>query len=327
MVMSIALHLSSLSLCSRHRMSFHLSTRSMLRLAWLLPLPSAPPRLSRTSPFVRWSCSKASMQHNTASSTCSFTPRTDDHISTSSNFSSSTITSPSAPSPPHSPPSEATFIPSVAPIRRTAPPPSILHDTFHRHHTYLRISLTERCNLRCAYCMPEDGVPLTPTPQLLTSDEVHRVLSLFVAAGVTKVRFTGGEPTIRPDLTSILSRAATLAPLGLSTIGMTTNGIVLARRLHDYVRAGLTHVNLSLDTLDAHKFALLTRRNGHDKVMESLHACLNALPGGSTPVSGLTATEGPGSGLKSVKLNCVVMKKLNEDEMVRAAHMITGWRW
>jgi len=172
----------------------------------------------------------------------------------------------------------------------------MLTDTFGRTHTYLRISLTERCNLRCVYCMPEEGVDLTPKEQLLTTDEIHRLAALFVKAGVTKIRFTGGEPTVRSDLREIITATDALRPLGLETIAMTSNGIVLARRLPELVEAGLNVLNISLDTLDPYKFAIITRRNGYSKVMEAIDVALG-LP------------------LKAVKLNCVVMRKVNDVEL------------
>uniref|UniRef100_A0A8C4Q7H8 Radical SAM core domain-containing protein n=1 Tax=Eptatretus burgeri TaxID=7764 RepID=A0A8C4Q7H8_EPTBU len=122
-----------------------------------------------------------------------------------------------------------------------------LTDTFGRKHTYLRVSITEKCNLRCRYCMPTEGVQLTPKASLLTSHEIVTLARLFVKAGVTKVRLTGGEPLIRPDVTSIVENLCKLE--GLGTVAMTTNGINLARMLPSLKHAGLGHLNVSLDTL------------------------------------------------------------------------------
>ena len=133
-----------------------------------------------------------------------------------------------------------------------------LEDTFGRRHNYLRISLTEKCNLRCLYCMPEEGIDLTAKEELLSTDEVVRVARLFVANGVDKIRLTGGEPTVRPDLEEIIRRLRALP--GLRDIAITTNGLTLHRNLHALQAAGLTHVNISLDTLVPPKFELLTRR-------------------------------------------------------------------
>jgi len=105
-----------------------------------------------------------------------------------------------------------------------------------RKHTYLRISLTERCNLRCTYCMPAAGVALTPSDRLLSGDEVLRVASLFVGAGVDKIRLTGGEPTVRPDLAEICARLTALG--GLKTLGITSNGLALKRQLPQVRWAG-----------------------------------------------------------------------------------------
>jgi molybdenum cofactor biosynthesis enzyme MoaA len=118
--------------------------------------------------------------------------------------------------------------------------------------------------------MPEEGVPLTPTNQLLTTTEIHRLATMFVRAGVNKIRYTGGEPTVRPDIEQIIENAGTLREYGLKTIAMTTNGIVLSRKLPSLVRSGLTAVNISLDTLDPHKFQIITRRKGHDRVLDGM---------------------------------------------------------
>ena len=131
-------------------------------------------------------------------------------------------------------------------------PAAVLDDRFARRHTYLRISLTERCSLRCVYCMPEDGVDLTPSEKLLSVDETVRLAGMFVRAGVTKIRLTGGEPTVRRDLPDIVSSLDALRPHGLQDVSITTNGIALKRMLPSLKAAGLDRVNLSLDTLVIH---------------------------------------------------------------------------
>jgi cyclic pyranopterin phosphate synthase len=146
--------------------------------------------------------------------------------------------------------------------------------------------------------MPEEGVSLTPNTELLTSAEIFKIASLFVDAGVDKIRFTGGEPTVRSDILSIMAEVNTLRPRGLKTIGMTTNGIVLAKKMADYRAAGLNTVNISLDTLDPNLFQIITRRNGHDKVLASIEAALSMMPPGA------------------VKVNCVVMRGVNDQELV-----------
>ncbi|KAJ6895370.1 hypothetical protein NC651_021774 [Populus alba x Populus x berolinensis] len=149
----------------------------------------------------------------------------------------------------------------------------MLIDSFGRMHTYLRISLTERCNLRCQYCMPAEGVELTPSPQLLSQDEIVHLANLFVSSGVDKIRLTGGEPTIRKDIEDICLQLSNLK--GLKTLAMTTNGITLARKLPKLKECGLTSVNISLDTLVPAKFEFLTRRKGHERVMDSINAAID----------------------------------------------------
>lgn len=148
----------------------------------------------------------------------------------------------------------------------------MLIDSFGRLHTYLRISLTERCNLRCQYCMPAEGVELTPKPQLLTQSEIIRLANLFVSSGVDKIRLTGGEPSIRKDIEEICLQLSSLK--GLKTLAMTTNGLVLAKKLPKLKECGLDLVNISLDTLVPAKFELMTRRKGHDRVMESIETAV-----------------------------------------------------
>lgn len=170
----------------------------------------------------------------------------------------------------------------------------MLVDSFGRLHTYLRISLTERCNLRCQYCMPAEGVELTPTPKVLTKIEILRLADLFVSSGVNKIRLTGGEPTVRKDIEDICYELSSLK--GLKTLSMTTNGIVLARKLPKLKECGLDSLNISLDTLVPAKFELMTRRKGHEKVMDSINAAVDL-------------------GYNPVKVNCVVMRGFNDDEI------------
>lgn len=172
--------------------------------------------------------------------------------------------------------------------------PAELVDSFGRVHTYLRMSLTEKCNLRCTYCMPDAGVPLTPSPSLLTSDEIIRLASIFVSRGVTKVRLTGGEPFVRRDLMDI-AHAIGHHP-GVQTLAITTNGLVLKRYVPALRAARVSALNISLDTLIAPKFTLIARRHGHSNVLDGLHAALDA-------------------GFETVKLNVVVMKGVNDDEL------------
>jgi GTP 3',8-cyclase len=148
----------------------------------------------------------------------------------------------------------------------------MLVDSFGRFHNYLRISLTERCNLRCQYCMPAEGVELTPKSELLSHDEIIRIADLFVTSGVNKIRLTGGEPTVRKDIEDICLHLSSLK--GLKTLAMTTNGIVLSKKLPKLKECGLNALNISLDTLVPAKFEFMTRRKGHSKVLESIDAAV-----------------------------------------------------
>lgn len=176
-----------------------------------------------------------------------------------------------------------------------------LTDGYSRQHDYLRISVTERCNLRCTYCMPEEGVPLSPPSHLLTTPEITYLSSLFVSEGVTKIRLTGGEPTIRQDIIPLMHSIGDLRRQGLRELCITTNGIALHRKLDSMAEAGLTGVNLSLDTLDPFQFQIMTRRKGFEVVMKSMDRILemNRL----------------GAGIK-LKINCVIMRKINEREII-----------
>uniref|UniRef100_A0A914HJG4 GTP 3',8-cyclase n=1 Tax=Globodera rostochiensis TaxID=31243 RepID=A0A914HJG4_GLORO len=153
-----------------------------------------------------------------------------------------------------------------------------LLDTFGRFHNYLRVSLIEKCNLRCVYCMPEEGVPLCAASSYLDAGEIVRLVRLFAQNGVDKVRLTGGEPTIRKDLVPIVRDLAALPQI--RQLGMTTNGVVLPRMLSSLVEAGLSHLNISLDTLSAEKYVKITRRNALAKAMAGIEAAERILPVG-----------------------------------------------
>jgi len=186
-------------------------------------------------------------------------------------------------------------------LKEAGPFSDFLTDGFARQHDYLRISLTERCNLRCVYCMPEEGVALSPPRTQLTTPEVVLLSSLFVSQGVTKIRLTGGEPTVRPDIVPLMRQVGDLRRGGLRELCLTTNGLALHRKLEAMVEAGLTGVNLSLDTLDPHRFRLVTRRDGLAAVLRSLDR--------------LVELNRAGAGVK-VKINCVVVRRLNDDEIL-----------
>ncbi|MFD7923197.1 GTP 3',8-cyclase MoaA [Streptomyces sp. NPDC059740] len=170
----------------------------------------------------------------------------------------------------------------------------MLLDTYGRVATDLRVSLTDRCNLRCTYCMPEEGLSWLAKPDLLTDDEIVRLIGLAVTRlGVTEVRFTGGEPLLRPGLPGIVERVAALHPR--PRMSLTTNGIGLARTAEALRAAGLDRVNVSLDTLRPEVFTALTRRRRHSDVLAGLAAARAA-------------------GLTPVKVNAVLMPGLNDDE-------------
>ncbi|XP_021378742.1 molybdenum cofactor biosynthesis protein 1-like isoform X1 [Mizuhopecten yessoensis] len=179
---------------------------------------------------------------------------------------------------------------------RVGPSTDTLTDTFGRQHTYLRISLSERCNLRCQYCMPENGVELTPSQKLLSSEEILRLSEMFVKEGVEKIRLTGGEPLVRKDVVEIIRGLNEFRDLGLQTIAMTTNGVTLARKLPALKEAGLDLINVSLDTLVPAKFEFISRRKGWDRVIKGIDTAIDL-------------------GYSPVKVNCVVMRGLNEEEI------------
>jgi len=168
----------------------------------------------------------------------------------------------------------------------------VLKDQFGRKHDYLRISLIEKCNLRCQYCMPEEGIPLTPSKYLMSASEIESLTRTFVGMGIKKIRLTGGEPLLRKDFEDILGRISQF-PVDIS---ITTNGILADRFLPVFKKNGLRKVNFSLDTLQEDRFKVLTRRSGFEKTLENLS---------------LFIQEG-----FEVKINIVLMKGLNSDEVV-----------
>lgn len=168
----------------------------------------------------------------------------------------------------------------------------VLKDSFGRLHDYLRISLTEKCNLRCTYCMPADGVPLTPKDQLMTASEIDEIATAFVGLGVKKIRLTGGEPLVRKDFRDILY---SLKKTG-ADVSLTTNGLLVDRYIDDFEKVGMSSVNVSLDSLDEKKFFQITRMNKFQKVMSNIELLLDR-------------------GFH-VKLNVVATKGFNDDEIV-----------
>ncbi len=169
-----------------------------------------------------------------------------------------------------------------------------LSDRFGRVATDLRVSLTDRCNLRCSYCMPAEGLNWMPTPEVLTDDEVVRLITIAVTRlGVDQIRFTGGEPLIRRGFTDIVARTARLRPR--PRIAVTTNGLGLDKVASGLARAGLDRVNVSLDTVRRETFLAITRRDRLDDVLTGLAAAAEA-------------------GLTPVKINAVLLRGHNEDQ-------------
>ena len=202
--------------------------------------------------------------------------------------------------------------PPPPPLPPPASQPHPLTDSFGRRHTYLRVSLTERCNLRCTYCMPAAGAPLTPPPALLTADETVALAAHMVRLGVRKLRLTGGEPTVRPDLVPLVARLSALRREGLATLAMTSNGVALPpRRLAELWGAGLDALNLSLDTLRPAVFEAVTRRPA-----AQWGAVWAAVEGALAQGWGRV----PG---RPLKVNAVVQRGVNEGEAAALAEALT----
>jgi cyclic pyranopterin phosphate synthase len=178
-------------------------------------------------------------------------------------------------------------------------------DRFGRKARYLRISLTDHCNLRCVYCMPED-MTFRPTAEMMQDDEVLLLTRLFASLGFEKIRLTGGEPTVRPHIAEIVQGIA--ATPGIQTVTLTTNGILLAKLAESLAAAGLDRVNVSLDTLDPLKYKRLTRRGNLEDVWQ-----------------GILAAEG--AGLTPIKLNAVVVRGYNEEDVVDLARLTLERPW
>ncbi|AEI42070.1 GTP 3',8-cyclase MoaA [Paenibacillus mucilaginosus] len=170
----------------------------------------------------------------------------------------------------------------------------LLVDRFGRVHDYLRISVTDRCNLRCVYCMPEEGMEFEPDEKLLTFDEIASVVRVLAGYGVRKIRLTGGEPLVRKNLEVLVGMLSAIP--GIEDIALTTNGIYFASRAEKLREAGLTRINVSLDSLRPDRFSLITRGGDLKRVLQGLEAAYRV-------------------GLDPVKLNVVLMKGMNDDEI------------
>lgn len=174
-----------------------------------------------------------------------------------------------------------------------------LVDGFGRIHTDLRISVTDRCNIRCFYCMPADNVEFMDRAEILSFEEIERLVHVAVGLGVNKIRLTGGEPLVRQELHKLVTKIARIPEI--KDVGLTTNGILLADQAQALWDAGLRRINVSLDALSAEKFKQFTRRDGFEKVIEGIQAAQRV-------------------GFSPVKVNAVSVRGLTEDEIVPFGH-------
>lgn len=177
---------------------------------------------------------------------------------------------------------------------RSGPPANILVDKFGRNFNYLRIAVNEICNLRCIYCMPEQGLDFKSPAHLLQVEEIIRILKISTELGVNKIRFTGGEPLLYPQLPQLINAAVSMGPI--NSVNLTTNGIFLDQRAASLKKAGLAGLNISLDTLQDKKFRQITRRNELSRVLNGLEAAKSLH-------------------FSSLKINIVVLKGFNDDEL------------
>ena len=169
-----------------------------------------------------------------------------------------------------------------------------LFDNHHRPINYLRLAVTDRCNLRCFYCMPEEGIKYLPKKELLTFEEIERLIVLMASMGISKVRLTGGEPFVRNDLMQLINRIANVD--GINDIHLTTNGLLTSPYIPELKSLGIASVNLSLDTLDRERFRVITRRDEFIKTWETFELLMkHGIP---------------------VKINTVVMDKKNIDDII-----------
>lgn len=178
-------------------------------------------------------------------------------------------------------------------------PRSVLTDTFGRFHNNLRISITDRCNLRCTYCMPEVNVNYMDRAEILTYEEIVRFVEIISKYGVNKIRLTGGEPLVRQNVDRLISRIRSIEKI--KDIGLTTNGILLTDQADDLYRAGLRRINISLDTLSTEAFQSLTRRQGLDQVLAGIEKAKQV-------------------GFDPIKINAVSMRGITEDSVVDLAN-------
>ena len=176
----------------------------------------------------------------------------------------------------------------------------MLLDPYKRKINYLRISVTDRCNLRCRYCMPEEGIPLIPRERILSYEELLRIVRVFSKEGISKVRLTGGEPLIRKGIVDFIAHLSRIEEL--KDLSLTTNGILLREMASGLKRAGLKRVNISLDSLRRDRFLQITRRDEYEKVWEGILESLQV-------------------GLSPIKLNMVAIRGVNDDEIESFARL------
>ncbi len=181
-----------------------------------------------------------------------------------------------------------------------------MNDSYGRDISYLRISVTDRCNLRCVYCMPMDGMTFVPGPELLTPEEIERVARAAADAGIRKIRLTGGEPTLRRDIVEIVERLGRIPDIG--ELVMTTNALRLPWIAEALARAGLQRVNIHLDTLNETRLTQVMRLNSMDKVWAGIEAAERA-------------------GLVPIKLNIVVTRSFNDEDVVDLARLTLARDW
>jgi len=177
-----------------------------------------------------------------------------------------------------------------------------LRDKFGRVHNYLRISLIEKCNLRCSYCMPAEGIPLSPKAHLMSAEEVLEFARIFVGLGVNKIRLTGGEPLLRKDIGVILEGLSKM-PVDLS---ITTNGLLMDRHVDNFQKLGIKKINFSLDTLKEERFQELTRRTGFQKTLDNFELLHDKD--------------------FDLKINTVLIKGINDDELVDLVNMTKDYK-
>ena len=178
----------------------------------------------------------------------------------------------------------------------------MLLDPYKRKINYLRISVTDRCNLRCRYCMPEEGISLIPHNAILTYEEILRIVRVFAAEGISKVRLTGGEPLVRKGIVDFISYLSQIEQI--KDLSLTTNGLLLKEFAHDLKGAGLKRINISLDSLKKDRFLQITRRDGFEQVWAGIEEALRV-------------------GLSPIKINMVAIKGLNDDEIESFARLTT----